>query len=177
MRYIWHYESSLGNMTMASDGSALTGLWFDGQKYYPEDIVFKEPEEPDKGLPTGAIRIFQETERWLSRYFTGDDPDFEVPLAPQGTAFQMAVLKLVRAIPYGETRTYGQLAEMLAQKEGKAHVSAQAVGQALGHNPLLLVIPCHRVVGADGSLTGYAGGMERKKALLALEQGDQSSLV
>ena len=170
MRYTWHYESPLGGMTMASDGSALTGLWFDGQKYYPEGIVLKDPDEPDKGLPTGAIRIFQETERWLSRYFAGGNPDFEVPLAPQGTDFQMAVWKLLRAIPYGETRTYGQLAEQLAQKEGKT-VSAQATGQALGHNPLLLVVPCHRVVGADGSLTGYAGGLERKKQLLALEQG------
>lgn len=170
-RYTWHYQSPLGGMTMASNGSALTGLWFDGQKYYPQDIVLKGPDEPDKGLPTGAIRIFQETERWLDRYFAGGNPDFVVPLAPQGTDFQKTVWQQLRAIPYGQTRTYGQIAEDIARGEGKAHVSSQAVGQALGHNPLLVVIPCHRVVGADGSLTGYAGGLDRKEKLLALEQG------
>ena len=168
MRYIWHYESPLGGMTMASDGSGLTGLWFDGQKYYPEGIVFAEPEETDKGLPTGAIHVFRETERWLDIYFSGQRPAFTPPLAVRGSAFQEAVWKLLREIPYGETTTYGQLAARLGEKDIKG--SAQAVGGAVGHNPVSLIIPYHRVIGADGSLTGYAGGIERKKALLALEQ-------
>lgn len=168
MRYIWHYESPLGGMTMASDGSGLTGLWFDGQKYYPEGIVFAEPEETDKGLPTGAIHVFRETERWLDIYFSGQRPAFTPPLAAHGSAFQEAVWKLLREIPSGETTTYGQLAARLGEKDIKG--SAQAVGGAVGHNPVSLIIPCHRVIGADGSLTGYAGGIERKKALLALEQ-------
>ena len=138
MRYIWHYESPLGGMTMASDGSGLTGLWFDGQKYYPEGIVFAEPEETDKGLPTGAIHVFRETERWLDIYFSGQRPAFTPPLAVRGSAFQEAVWKLLREIPYGETTTYGQLAARLGEKDIKG--SAQAVGGAVGHSGRMSVI-------------------------------------
>ena len=168
MRYTWHYDSPLGGMTMASDGSALTGLWFDGQKYFPEGLVPAAAEEPDKGLPTGAIHVFRETERWLDLYFSGQRPAFTPPLAARGTDFQEAVWKMLRAIPYGETITYGALAARLSETDRKG--SAQAVGGAVGHNPISLIIPCHRVIGADGSLTGYAGGLERKEWLLAHEK-------
>ena len=144
MAYTCHFESPLGPLTAASDGENLTGLWFDGQKYFAAGL---DPE-----------------------YFRGEVPDFVPPLRLKGTAFQRAVWEILLTIPYGETMTYGEIARKLAKEQGLARMSAQAVGGAVGHNPVSLIVPCHRVVGADGSLTGYAGGVERKKQLLMMEK-------
>ena len=159
MLYLDHTDSPLGPITMASDGTSLTGLWFDGQKYFPE---FPESVQKKSRLP-----VFEDTRRWLHLYFSGTAPAFLPDLAPAGTPFQQDIC----SIPYGETRTYGQIAELYAQKHGILRMSAQAVGGAVGHNPISILIPCHRVVGADGSLTGYAGGLFRKTFLLELENG------
>ena len=150
--------SPLGMLTLASDGEALTGLWLEGQRYSPAN-----PNPADRR----ELPVFLETERWLAVYFSGREPDFTPPLAPEGTAFQQAVWALLREIPYGKTRSYGDLARQLAVQRGAC--SARAVGSAVGRNPISILIPCHRVVGADGSLTGYAGGLDRKRQLLQLE--------
>lgn len=151
-------ESPLGKLTLASDGENLTGLWIAGQKYHGEAC----------GTCRNDLPVFAETARWLSVYFSGKEPDFMPPLAPAGTPFQQAVWKILRTIAYGQTITYGQIASQLAAQSGK-RVSAQAVGGAVGRNPISILIPCHRVLGADGSLTGYAGGIEKKQYLLRLE--------
>ena len=163
MLYLDHTDSPLGPITMASDGTSLTGLWFDGQKYFP---VFPKSVQEKSHLP-----VFEDTGRWLHLYFSGTAPAFLPDLAPAGTPFQQDIWEILRSIPYGETRTYGQIAELYAQKHGILRMSAQAVGGAVGHNPISILIPCHRVVGADGSLTGYAGGLFRKTFLLELENG------
>ncbi len=162
MAYTCHFESPLGPLTAASDGENLTGLWFDGQKYFAAGL---DPEHEEKILP-----VFEETGRWLGLYFRGEIPDFVPPLRLKGTAFQMAVWGILLTIPYGETMTYGEIARKLASAQGLARMSAQAVGGAVGHNPVSLIVPCHRVVGADGGLTGYAGGVERKRRLLMIEK-------
>ena len=156
MDYIYFYDSPLGGILLASDGEALTGLWFEGQKYYAEGL---SPEHAEKPLP-----IFEACERWLELYFNGQAPDFTPALAPRGTAFQKRVWDILLTIPYGQTLSYGDIAEKLGG------TSARAVGSAVGRNPISLVIPCHRVLGADGGLTGYAGGIDRKRRLLELEQ-------
>ena len=161
MEYVNHSISPLGEIILASDGEALTGLWFAGQKYEGSTLA---AEHREKDLP-----VFDETRRWLDDYFTGKDPGFTPPLRLRGTDFRKAVWKVLLTIPYGKTTTYGEIAARIAQKTGGS-VSARAVGGAVGHNPISLIVPCHRVLGADGSLTGYAGGIDRKKALLALEQ-------
>ena len=161
MEYIHHYASPLGGITLASDGSALTGLWFDGQKYFAAAL---SPDSEEKMLP-----VFAEADRWLDRYFTGSIPDFTPPLNPRGTPFRLLVWETLLTVPFGQTVTYDQLAQRLALRTGRP-VSARAVGNAVGHNPVSLIIPCHRVIGADGSLTGYAGGLERKTRLLQLER-------
>ena len=161
MDYVWHYDSPLGGITLASDGSALSGLWFDGQKHFAATLG---AEREERELP-----VFEQTARWLDAYFAGRVPDFTPPLHLIGTPFQKAGWELLLTIPYGETRSYGQLAACLAETRGMPRVSARAVGAAVGRNPISLVIPCHRVLGADGRLTGYAGGLERKRALLTLE--------
>lgn len=163
MEYIHHYESPLGGMTLASNGDALTGLWFDDQKYFATTL---DKDHKEQHLP-----IFEETEQWLSLYFRGQEPDFTPTLCPKGTPFRKAVWDILLTIPYGETRTYGDIAKQLAKEQGLAKMSAQAVGGAVGHNPIALIIPCHRVLGSDGSLTGYAGGLEKKEALLLMEIG------
>ena len=156
MDYTCHYDSPLGGITLSSDGEALTGLWFDGQKYFAAGL---DAEHSEKALP-----IFDETARWLDLYFAGKAPDFTPKLSPRGTRFQHAVWDELLTIPYGQTVTYGEIAQKLGCR------SAQAVGGAVGHNPISLLIPCHRVVGAGGSLTGYAGGVDKKRSLLELEQ-------
>ena len=161
MAYTCHFESPLGPLTAASDGENLTGLWFDGQKYFAAGL---DPEHVEKNLP-----VFEETGRWLGLYFKGEIPDCVPPLRLKGTAFQKAVWEILLTIPYGETMTYGEIARRIAREQGLARMSAQAVGGAVGHNPVSLIVPCHRVVGSDGSLTGYAGGVERKRRLLAME--------
>ena len=163
MDYIARYKSPVGAITIASDGEALTGLWLDGQKFYAAGL---SPERRETALP-----VFDRTKPWLDCYFGGERPDFTPELGLRGTAFRREVWELLLEIPYGETRTYGQLAQILAERVGLARMSAQAVGGAVGRNPIALIVPCHRVIGADGSLTGYAGGLERKRLLLAMEQG------
>lgn len=162
MHYTHTYRSPLGTIVMASDGEHLTGLWFEGQKYFAATLGTPCRQQP---LP-----IFEQTRRWLDRYFGGSDPGPTPPLHPQGSPFRQAVWELLRQIPFGSTTTYGQLARELARRQGIRSCSAQAVGGAVGHNPVSILIPCHRVVGSDGSLTGYAGGIERKMRLLAIER-------
>ena len=163
MDYIYHYDSPLGDITMASDGEALIGLWFDGQQYYASTLG-SAPEQC-------RLPIFVETTRWLNVYFSGQEPDFTPLLRPKGTLFRLLVWQHLLAIPYAQTVTYAEIAHYIAQKKGLKSLSAQAVGGAVGHNPISLIIPCHRVIGTDGSLTGYAAGIERKRWLLALEMG------
>lgn len=161
MDFIYHYDSPLGIITMAGDGSALTGLWFSGQKHFGETL---SADHAERFLP-----VFAETVRWLDLYFSGGIPDFTPALNLRGTAFRRAVWAVLLTIPYGRTTTYGRIAETLTAQKETGRLSAQAVGNAVGHNPVSLIVPCHRVVGADGSLTGYAGGTDRKKRLLELE--------
>lgn len=161
-QYLWKYQSPLGAMTMAGEEEGLTGLWFDGQKYFGQNLSGKETE---KLLP-----IFEQTKKWLDLYFQGEMPDFTPPLKLRGTPFRMTVWKILQGIPYGHTMTYGEVAKAVAREKGLPHMSAQAVGGAVGHNPVSVIIPCHRLMGKDGSLTGYAGGMDKKAALLELEK-------
>lgn len=153
------YLSPLGPITLASDGEALTGLWFQGQKHYPDLAGWREEELP----------VFAQARAWLDAYFSRKAPSFPPPLGPAGTAFQREVWAILAAIPYGVTRTYADIAQELARKKGLPRMSARAVGSAVGRNPISLIIPCHRVVGKSGRLTGYAGGLDRKRALLELE--------
>lgn len=170
MLYTCFYKSPLGGITMASDGTALTGLWFDGQKYFAEGI---KPDAEEKKLP-----IFDEAMRWLDIYFSGRRLDFTPPLnLEKGTAFRKEVWDLLLKIPYGQTTTYGKLAAQIAAKHGQKRMSAQAVGGAVGHNPISIIVPCHRVVGTGGSLTGYAGGLAKKLALLKLEGIDTANFT
>lgn len=164
MTYIQHYASPLGGILLAANDIGLTGLWFDGQKYYADTLP---AEHIERETP-----ILTDAKRWLDVYFTGVEPDFMPPLHIVGSAFRQKVWKLLLQIPYGQTVTYGELARQLAEKQGAEHMSAQAVGGAVGHNPISLIIPCHRVVGTHGSLTGYAGGIDKKIMLLELEHAD-----
>ncbi len=161
MHYTTFYESPIGRMLLAADGTGLTGLWFEGQKYFARCL---DRESEEKELP-----VFAEAKRWLDIYFSGKEPDFTPPLHFIGTDFQKEVWEILCAIPYGQTMTYGAITDQLAKKRGLSRMSAQAVGGAVGHNNLSIIVPCHRVVGSDGSLTGYAGGIERKTFLLNLE--------
>lgn len=162
MDTICKLSSPLGSLCLASDGTALTGLWLEGQKYFGSTLTGHEE--------TAALPIFNQTRDWLEVYFSGQIPDALPPLAPQGSAFRREVWKLLLEIPRGETVTYGALAQRL-QAQGTA-ASARSVGGAVGHNPVSILIPCHRVVGGDGSLTGYAGGLANKMHLLELEGVD-----
>ena len=168
MIYTWHYKSPMGDITMAGEEHALTGLWFDGQKYFAAGMPGECAEE--------ETPVFKEARRWLDTYFDGKEPDFTPPLSPQGSPFRMTVWDILLKIPYGETITYGRISEIMAKKMGRENMSAQAVGGAVGHNPISIIIPCHRVVGKGGSLTGYAGGIDRKIGLLVLEKADMTGL-
>lgn len=159
--YTDRYHSALGDITMATNGESLTGLWFDGQKYFGGTLT-KQCEE--KKLP-----VFEETKRWLDIYFQGKAPDFTPPLSMEGTPFRKAVWEILLSIPYGQTMTYGEIAKRIAKQRSISQMSAQAVGGAVGHNPISIIVPCHRVVGTNGSLTGYAGGIDKKVELLRLE--------
>ena len=166
MEYIHHYVSPLGGITEASDGERLIGLWFDGQKYFADAL---DAEYEEKPLP-----IFELTDRWLDIYFSGREPDFTPPLYMKTSEFRKAVWEVMLTIPYGKTMTYGEIAETIAKQRGIARMSAQAVGGAVGHNSISLIIPCHRVVGTNGSLTGYAGGIDKKVKLLQREKADMT---
>ncbi|WP_130836442.1 methylated-DNA--[protein]-cysteine S-methyltransferase [Lachnoclostridium sp. Marseille-P6806] len=161
MDYISRYRSPLGAITLASDGNSLTGLWFDGQKYFAADLA--------DGAAAKELPVFTQTARWLDIYFRGEKPDFTPPLLLRGTAFRREVWSRLLAIPYGQTSCYRDIAAALPREKNMPPASARAVGGAVGHNPISIIVPCHRVIGADGSLTGYAGGLERKRFLLALE--------
>ena len=165
--YCTALPSPVGQLTLASDGQAITGLWIAGQKYYAATLeanAIHAPERPE----------FHQAADWLDAYFAGENPPIDFPLAPQGSAFQREVWALLQAIPYGKTVTYGQLAKQLQARRGGAIVAAQAVGGAVGRNKIALIIPCHRVVGAHGALTGYAGGIARKAQLLQMEQAGEA---
>lgn len=163
MDYTAHYHSPLGDITMASDGESLIGLWFDGQKHFAETL--DNEHQPRENLP-----VFEQTRRWLDIYFSGKAPDFTPPLMMRTTEFRRQVRDILLTIPFGHTMTYGDIARIIARKRGQKSVSAQAIGGAVGHNSISLIIPCHRVVGANGTLTGYAGGIEKKIWLLQMER-------
>lgn len=160
--YIYHYLSPLGDITVSSNGSAITGLWFDNQKYFGASL----PENYEKK----ALPVFEETKKWLDIYFSGKAPNFTPPLKAEATSFRKTVWKILVTIPFGHTMTYGEIADKIAKQRGIEKMSAQAVGGAVGHNPISLIIPCHRVIGTNGSLTGYAGGIEKKAYMLKLEK-------
>ena len=164
MTFLTHYDSPLGGVLLAADEIGLTGLWFEGQKYFADNLPAERAERETETLALAK--------RWLDIYFAGKEPDFMPPLHPVGSPFRRAVWELLLEIPYGQTTTYGELSRRLAAKMGIAHMSAQAVGGAVGHNGISIIIPCHRVVGTGGSLTGYAGGVDKKEKLLELERAD-----
>lgn len=168
MQYTSAYQSPLGAILLAADDIGLTGLWFEGQKYYAGSIG---PEHEEKEIP-----VFGEVKRWLDIYFSGKEPGFTPPLHITGTPFQLSVWENLLEIPYGRTSTYGKIAKHIAYGKGLPHMSAQAVGGAVGHNEISIIVPCHRVVGINGSLTGYAGGIDKKTRLLALEGADMDKL-
>lgn len=167
MTFIQHYNSPLGGILLAADEIGLTGLWFNGQKYFARSLPAGYTEQNTPAL--------SEAKRWLEVYFTGKKPDFMPPLHIIGSAFRRAVWEILLQIPYGKTTTYGEIARQLAKKQKLPRMSAQAVGGAVGHNEISIIIPCHRVVGTNGSLTGYAGGIDKKIKLLELEHTDMSS--
>ena len=162
MQYTTHYHSPLGDILLAADDTGLTGLWFEGQKYY---ALYLDAEHKEKEIP-----LFKDVKRWLDIYFSGNEPVFKLPLHFTGTDFQNEVWEILYSIPYGKTMTYGEIAKQLAKKRGIKQMSAQAVGGAVGHNEISIIVPCHRVVGSNGSLTGYAGGIDKKIKLLELEK-------
>ena len=159
--YMTKYESPVGNLMLMSNGRQLTGLFVDGQRYFPVVSMMETKKD---------LAVFDAIIRWLDEYFAGKAPSPEtIPLKPEGTTFRMAVWKMLTSIPYGETTTYGELARRLNETAGMK-TCARAVGNAVGHNPISIIIPCHRVIGVDGGLTGYAGGLDVKRKLLKLEQ-------
>lgn len=169
MEYTNEYISPLGKILLASDGHALTGLWFEGQKYFAAKL---ERDHEEKDLP-----VFAQVAEWLALYFNGKNPAFTPPLTLKGTPFQREVWEILLEIPFGQTTTYAELAAEIARRRGLTSMSAQAVGSAVAHNPISLIIPCHRVVGSNGSLTGYAGGLEKKEWLLAMERQAPESVI
>ena len=187
MQYTSHYCSPIGDILLAADDIGLTGLWFEGQKYFAL-YLDKEHEEKEVALFekvkqwltiyfSGKEPDFTEkVKQWLTIYFSGKEPDFTIPLHFTGTDFQNEVWEILCTIPYGQTMTYGEIAKQIAVKKGLPRMSAQAVGGAVAHNEISIIVPCHRVVGANGSLTGYAGGIDKKIKLLQLEKVDMKPL-
>lgn len=168
MYYMKIYESPLGTIHIAADEQFLRGVWFEGQKYFAESM--KNEKQAVQIDSPRAADILERTASWLDDYFAGKNPSVSgFPLAPVGSPFRQEIWKLLLEIPYGEVTTYGALAKEAALRMGRRSMSAQAVGGAVGHNPISILIPCHRIIGADGSLTGYAGGLDRKMQLLTLE--------
>lgn len=171
MYFKTNYMSPVGLLTLASNGEALTGLWLEGQKYFGGTIKEEMTNKSD-------LSVFGASKDWLDRYFAGKKPSgLELPLAPLGSEFRQEVWKILCRIPYGETITYGEIAKKMAEKLNKPGMSAQAAGGAVGHNPISIIIPCHRVIGSGGSLTGYAGGIDKKVQLLKNEGVDMCGLT
>ena len=168
MTYTMCYDSPLGGILLAADEEGLTGIWFEEQKYFAVKLPVEHEEK--------ATPVLQDACRWLDIYFSGREPDFTPVLHLVGSDFRQAVWALLLKIPYGQTTTYGALAKRLAESNGGRRVSAQAVGGAVGHNPVSIIVPCHRVEGSDGSLTGYAGGNDKKIRLLTLENPEAGHL-
>ena len=163
MVYKTYYDSPIGKLFIASDGESIIGLCIEGQKYYLDKIE-------KESILKNDLAIFEKTKKWLDSYFKQEKPKIsELSLAPEGNTFRQYIWELLCEIPYGETTTYGELAKKVAKKLNKPSMSAQAVGNAVGHNPISIIIPCHRVVGKNGSLTGYAGGIDKKIKLLEIE--------
>lgn len=161
-----HYDSPIGRLLLAEKDHALMGLWMEGQKYFPDSLIEEMTESPNSA-------VLMDARRWLDRYFQKERPSAdELPLAPDGSDFRKEVWKILCEIPYGTVMTYGEIAQNIAEHRGLPHMSAQAVGGAVGHNPISIIIPCHRVIGTNGSLTGYAGGLEKKIKLLTHEGVD-----
>ena len=167
MVYTCKYESPIGDILLAADEIGLTGLWFEGEKYFANTL-------PDERI-SQETDILTEAKKWLDVYFSGEEPTFTPPLHPAGSTFRQSVWQILLQIPYGKTTTYGEIARKIARMKKLPHMSAQAVGGAVGHNEISIIIPCHRVVGTNGSLTGYAGSIDRKISLLKLEHSDMSS--
>lgn len=162
MFYSIQYKTPMGDCLLVSDEENLVGLWFEGQKYY---CSIKEPINAGQ-----QTEVLIQTKEWLDHYFSGKRPCIsQLQIKPNGSTFQHEVWDILCEIPYGEVMTYGEIAKMIAKKHNKENMSAQAVGGAIGHNPISIIIPCHRVVGANGSLTGYAGGLQKKRWLLKHE--------
>lgn len=174
--YTASYTSPVGCLTLAASGvgtqkEALCGLWIENQKYFGGKIL-----DDSQKLTVESAEIFRQTADWLDIYFSGGIPDFMPALSPLGSDFALSVWKIMESIPYGSYTTYGDIAKQIYKIKGKAkHISAQAVGGAVAHNPIMILIPCHRVIGSDGSLTGYAGGLAAKEYLLELE--NSSALI
>ena len=170
MNYSTSYSSPVGKLFLATCENQLVGLWQEGQKYFPK-------EEALKGIKAKDIPVLKAAKQWLDHYFLGEQPHpSQLPLAPFGSAFRQEVWSLLCEIPYGKVVSYGELAKEVAARMGRQSMSAQAVGGAVGHNPLSIIIPCHRVVGSTGSFTGYAGGLATKKKLLEWEGVDTTKM-
>lgn len=167
MQYISHYESPLGSILLAADDIGLTGLWFEGQRYFARGL---DEAAEEKDLP-----VFNQARSWLNIYFAGKEPQLKIPLHITGSDFFRKVTDAMLSIPYGRTITYGEIASAISEKHCMGNVSARAVGGAVGHNTISIIVPCHRVIGAGGNLTGYAGGIDRKIQLLKLEGIDTAS--
>jgi methylated-DNA-[protein]-cysteine S-methyltransferase len=161
MEYIQKIRSPLGMLTVSSGGQNISGLWIEGQKYFAKTL---EKDVLEQDMP-----IFENVRKWLDIYFSGREPDFILPLMPKGSPFQELIWNSLCKIPYGETTTYGELAKQFELENKGNHTSPRAVGNAVGRNPISILIPCHRVIGKNGSPTGYAGGIEKKLILLKLE--------
>ena len=170
MFYKTLYHSPLGLITLGADGDNLVGLWIEEQKYFGDTI-------PEEMITRDDLPLFKKTKEWLDRYFAGEKPEIsELPLAPIGGEFRQVVWKILTEIPYGEVITYGDIARKIAAMKNKESMSSQAVGVAVGHIPISIIIPCHRVVGSNGSLTGFSGGIDKKIKLLKHEGTDMSGL-
>ena len=190
MIYTAHYNSPLGKILLAADKDGLIGLWFENQKYYADVInenTFCHEIDIRKGQNYGdktdlikdecvnhEVSVLKQTKEWLDIYFSGGEPHFTPRLHMIASDFRKAVWNIMLEIPYGQTMTYGEIARKLAKQKCIKTMSAQAVGGAVGHNSISIIIPCHRVVGTNGSLTGYAGGIDKKVGLLTLENVDMS---
>lgn len=162
MSYIFNYKSPIGDIVIAAEENRITGLWFKNQKYFGSTLTEQNEEK--------KLTVFEKACDWLKIYFSGEEPSFTPDLRLKGSRFRHRVWDILLKIPYGEVITYKEIADKVALEKNVESMSAQAVGGAVAHNPISLIIPCHRVVGANGSLTGYAGGIDKKIKLLELEK-------